>query len=187
MIRKNIAQFALIAALSASSLPALAQSPVCVPGVDYASQGRQQYNSGQLEAAQRSFECALASDSENARLHLAYGMVVCAMGRPDEAAEHYARAIELDPEYAMAYNNLGWANYRLGKLDVALESLDTAITLDPNLAYAYNNRGLVMQQRGLLAEAIRDFEQAIALGLKQPWAEINLYNARYEQQTLAAR
>ena len=51
--------------------------------------------------------------------HNSMGVVLCALGRLEQAIAHYKKALALDPEHAETYSNLGNALNRLGIVDEA--------------------------------------------------------------------
>jgi tetratricopeptide (TPR) repeat protein len=84
-----------------------------------------------------------------------------AEGRPDEAAEAYARACRIDPTNAAAFLNLGFAYKQAGRLAEAGESLTRAAALDAGLADPWLLLGQIAEMRGDLPRAIELVQSAI--------------------------
>jgi arylsulfatase A-like enzyme/Flp pilus assembly protein TadD len=70
---------------------------------------------GSRDAAQRSFEAALAIDSSVARAHNSLGVIAMTEGHGEEAVEHWQRAVELDPRDYQTLFNLGDTLRRMGR------------------------------------------------------------------------
>ncbi len=77
------------------------------------------------------FERALGLDSDNADIHLAYGLALGRVGRLEEGRQHLLRATELDPEVDMAWQALGAAARTDRDLERARDYLEKAVEADP--------------------------------------------------------
>jgi protein O-GlcNAc transferase len=84
---------------------------------------------------------AIAQNRRIPEFHNHMGEAVRALGRLDEAVEHYERAIKLKPSFADAHNNLGLALMTQGRLDEAAARFQRALIFDPNKVDAHNNLG----------------------------------------------
>ncbi len=119
---------------------------------------------GDLDAAQRAFEKALAADRQFGPAHNNLGKVFHKKGQFVKAAYEYDLAIESMPEHAGPYNNLGLLEEAGSKLDRAIELYRKAVGLDPagiqykgNLARALSKRGARSDEhRELLEEIARE-------------------------------
>lgn len=119
---------------------------------------------GDLDAAQRAFEKALAADRQFGPAHNNLGKVFHKKGQFVKAAYEYDLAIESMPEHAGPYNNLGLLEEDGAKLDRAIELYGKAVELDPshiqykgNLARALSKRGdRSDEHRALLEEIARE-------------------------------
>ena len=78
------------------------------------SRGEAAFEAGDLDAALRLFDAALARDPRRARSWNYVGGAHFAQGDLARALEEFRRAVELDPRDVRACNNLGTALERLG-------------------------------------------------------------------------
>lgn len=123
---------------------------------------QQQGRLAEAEACYRQ-AVALRPGPGHARLCADLGVVLCLLGRLDEACTWLERAVGLEPTLAGAHHNLGNALFNLGRLDEAAASYRAAVAHQPGFADAWNNLGLVLLKRRSLDEARDCFERAIAL------------------------
>ena len=91
------------------------------------------------------------------------GLVLCALGRFDEANQDFGRAIELNPDHAEAQCNRGKALATLGRIDEAVSAFDGALALEPKLADAWYCRGNACHGLKRYEEARSAFDKALAL------------------------
>ncbi len=109
------------------------------------------------------YETQLRVNPANAALHDDVASIYLEIGKPDEAARHFAATARLHPESAPAHDNLGNAHESAGRLAEAEEHYRTAIALDPAYAPARVNLGNVMIAQGRAADAIAEYRHAIRL------------------------
>ncbi|HET9301025.1 MAG TPA: tetratricopeptide repeat protein, partial [Candidatus Polarisedimenticolaceae bacterium] len=69
------------------------------------------------------------------------------LGRPGEAASHYAALAAQSPT-AARYTNLGSALAAAGRMREAVEAFEQALRLDPSLAAAHENLALTYLHLG---------------------------------------
>lgn len=86
---------------------------------------------GMVRKSTQAVERAIALDPNNARAHLALGLLHVALGNFSEAALANETAITLDPNLALAHSNLGNCLVHLGKADEAIAAIERALRLDP--------------------------------------------------------
>jgi Flp pilus assembly protein TadD len=95
---------------------------------------------GDVEAAGKHFQAALAADRDNAQLNCDYGYFCYLIDRWDDAEHYLTRAIEIDPALAEAQTNLGMLEARLGKTESARQHFREAGCTEAemlnNLAFA---------------------------------------------------
>ena len=173
----------LVLVIAAFAFPTFADN-ICNADINFKQVGREQLAAGQLDAALATIDCGLSFDNSNYDLWMMRAVVFCHTGNFDAAIENFTQAIEVRPDSTYAYNNRGWAHLRNGNVDAAMADLNYALELNPENPHAYNNRGLAYQTIGEYEAALADFEQAVAIGMVQPWAEINLYNIEFEMSKL---
>jgi tetratricopeptide (TPR) repeat protein len=98
--------------------------------------------------------------------HELLGRLLAAIGRTQQALDHYRKVIELDPKLASAHNNLGIALRNQGKLGEAIACYRKAVALVPQDCPLRRNLALLLSQRGRAAdraEAIMHYRKAIEL------------------------
>jgi len=95
-------------------------------------------------------------------LHEQWGAVLLALGKPDEARQHFARALELGSKNAAAAFELAGL-LRDAKADPArvLELLDKAVHLDPDFVPARILLGVIHEREGRYPEAAHQLEIAV--------------------------
>jgi tetratricopeptide (TPR) repeat protein len=132
------------------------------------------FRRGDLAAARRAAEGALADQPDSPPLLSLAGLAAARMGDPAGAVPHFARLLDLDPADGATRLNLATALAACGRFDEAAEAGGS--TDDPRLlrvaAFAH-------QQAGRLAEAARAYEKVVAAfpGDFESWN--NLGNARF--------
>ncbi len=96
------------------------------------AEGEQQAQAGDLEAAVRSYEkaVAMAPESADARMKLA-GMQVL-RGQYSDSIENFRRVISAQPENANAFVGMGIAYLHLGNYALARAALEEALNRDEN-------------------------------------------------------
>jgi TolB-like protein/Tfp pilus assembly protein PilF len=88
---------------------------------------------GRIEEAVEQAEQALLLNPLSALLRMAYGDILSAAGRFDNALSQYRRSIELDPEFGGAHKMIAdHYLYAYGRTDDALESYRNAVAAEPD-------------------------------------------------------
>ena len=103
-------------------------------------------------------EGAHRAEAQNGR-----GVVLCQIGRSDEAIAAFKTAIAADPNGADAHLNLGNALAVLHRVAEARSELAAAIARDPQAAEAYASLGHVERQAGRNDEAVAAYDRSPAL------------------------
>jgi eukaryotic-like serine/threonine-protein kinase len=120
---------------------------------------------GDMAAAARAFEQALAIDSLNASAHNSLANTYTRLGRHEDAARHYAAPLRIRP-IASLFSNLAMARYRVGDFPGAMATVDSGMARLPSW-----NDGYFIKV--LLAAAQHDFPAADSLtGLLEQKASI---------------
>ena len=91
------------------------------------------------------------------------GDVSAAMGRYDQAVDHYDRYLQLDDRSTRVLYKVALAYVRQGQADRGIEPLRRAIGLDDRFAEAHYLLGLVLRDRGNNDQALTELRRAIAL------------------------
>ena len=91
------------------------------------------------------------------------GDVSAAMGRYDQAVDHYDRYLQLDDRSTRVLYKVALAYVRQGQADRGIEPLRRAIGLDDRFAEAHYLLGLALRDRGNTDQALTELRRAIAL------------------------
>jgi TolB-like protein/Tfp pilus assembly protein PilF len=110
-------------------------------------------------AAEREFLQSIALDPSHAAARQAYGNLLAAMGRIDEALEQKQRAVELDPLVPALSETLAFTLIRAGRLDEAKRHVQNALELDSTYWRAHAVAGLIHEQLHQVDDAIRAYER----------------------------
>ena len=141
---------------------------------------------GQLDAAVKSFEKALAIKPDYTEVNYNLGVTLKELGQLDAAVKSYEKALALKPDYAEAHNNLGNAFQELDQQEDAAKSYEKALALKPDYAEAHNNLGVTLKELGQLDAAVKSYEKALALKPDYAEAHNNLGNALTDLDQLDA-
>ena len=95
--------------------------------------------------------------------HVAMGLALEALGRKDEAANHYVRGLEIDPRNSTALNSLAWLRYRQQRYEEALRHYGTLVEIGDANAQIRVNMAAALHYLGRSEEALRSLEIAISL------------------------
>lgn len=134
---------------------------------------------GELDAAVRAFDAALALDPSWAIAHANRGTALEALGRREEALAAFERAIELDPGLVLAHMFAGNALLALGRSAEALARYERALELDARSPRAWFNLGVARFSRGERPLALAAYERALEL-------EPTLHDARFNRAVTLA-
>jgi tetratricopeptide (TPR) repeat protein len=88
---------------------------------------------GDLRAAQRSFEAAIKLDRQFYPAEAGLGFVGLARKDHREAVDHFDRAVGANPRYVPALVGRGEALLALGEREMALQSFEAAVVADASL------------------------------------------------------
>ena len=92
-----------------------------------------------------------------------YGIVLKALGRPEQALERFSQAIALNPGNAESWNNRGTVFNELGDPNAALSDFDKAISLNPEYPAAIFNKSKSLAKLRRYDEALAACDHALAL------------------------
>jgi predicted TPR repeat methyltransferase len=126
---------------------------------------------GQLEAAVKRFEQALAIQPDYADARYNLGNSLKELGQLEAAVKSYEQALAVKPDYAEAHSNLGLIHHELGQLEAAVKRYEQALAIKPDYAEAYYNLGITLNELGQLEAAVKHYEQALAI--KPDCAEVH--------------
>jgi type IV pilus assembly protein PilF len=130
------------------------------------------FEAGDMAAARRNINNALALDSRSAD---AYNVLALVLQREDDtelARETFERALSLDGSHARARNNLAALLFQLGEYEQSYRQLElvTNDTTYENRALAFENLGLSALRTARTERAEYAFERALQL-------DVNLYRS----------
>lgn len=117
---------------------------------------------GDVTAALRTIDAAVAIAPDRADLHGDRGQVLQIAGRDGDALAAYRRATALDPAFAPALYGAAQVHERMHRLDDAAEALAAAARVDPGSPYLRLYRATVDRRRGRAGEAQAGLEDLIA-------------------------
>jgi tetratricopeptide (TPR) repeat protein len=155
---------------------------------------------GQLYVSQRRLEDALKEYEQlagrQARPVGAYsmaGVLLEALGRPEEARKRYQAALDLDPAAALAANNLAFMTAESGgSLDAALQLAQTAKRgmpdqpqVDDTLGWVYLKKGMTTMALPLLENAAKQMPGNAAYHYHLAMAYSNLGDSSRAEASLA--
>jgi predicted O-linked N-acetylglucosamine transferase (SPINDLY family) len=123
------------------------------------------------QEAEGYLQTALKLNSSSDATFYNYGIVLKALGRPEEALQRFSQALALNPGNADSWNNRGTVRNDLGDYRAAIEDFDKAIALDPSSAAAIFNKSKSLTRLKRHAEALATNDQALAMkpDLAEAW------------------
>ena len=86
-----------------------------------------------------------------------------ALGRPAEAARHYARVAKVSPGFAQALFKRAVEHAQQKRYDEALDLFETVAGIIPGNAAAHSNLGAVLYHLGRTDEALASFDRALSI------------------------
>ena len=84
-------------------------------------------------------------------------MELAALGRTDEAIEHYREALRIYPKDSRTLNNLGGLLAKVGRTDEAVPYLLRSVQSNPDYVGAHYNLFLAYRKEGKTDEALREY------------------------------
>ncbi|MEB3359769.1 MAG: tetratricopeptide repeat protein [Synechococcales bacterium] len=147
------------------SLQHLATSSPLQQAIAHKIWGNALQRQGQLAAAYRHYQAAIALQPDQAELYVNLGSLAAQQQQWSQAIAHYQHAIALQPNFAGAYRNLARLWEILQQPHAAADCWDQAQSLEPTWVEAepYLNLGEILHQQGKADRAIAHYRQAIQL------------------------
>ena len=121
----------------------------------------QAHQRGELEAASRDYQAALAVFPDHPHALHYLGVIAYQQGRAAEALSMLERAAAYVPHEPEFHTNLGLVLASLDRDDEAIGAFRKALALRPDHAGAWNNLGLALHARNDLAGAIDAFRRSM--------------------------
>jgi hypothetical protein len=120
------------------------------------------------------YEYRLRLDAKDARAHCRLGFAKGALGRRDEAIDHFQSAIGLDPKDDEPHLHLGMIWLDQQRYAQAQSEFETALRLNPNSYLAHGNLGLLHMNQGHLLSAEEHLRATLRLNPNDLTAQENL-------------
>jgi TolB-like protein/Tfp pilus assembly protein PilF len=118
--------------------------------------------------AERELKRAIELAPGRAEAHAAYGMLLSALGRSDEALAEIWLAAAQDPLASSARLNAGWVSFQARRFDGAIAEFGRAIEIDSSLGLAHAGLAISLVQANRFAEALRAAERAVDADQRPP-------------------
>ena len=120
--------------------------------------------------------------SRDGAVHHLMGQAAQALGRTEQAAEHYERALQLDPRNAPVLDRLAMVRFGQRQYAAALDLYGRLLEIDPAAAQTHANLGATLYYLGRLDEAIASLERAVSLDPSLDAARTSLERIRTAAQ-----
>ncbi|RTL50300.1 MAG: glycosyltransferase family 41 protein [Bradyrhizobiaceae bacterium] len=117
---------------------------------------------------------AISIDARSDKTFYNYGLVLKALGKPEQAMAAFHRSLSINPAESETWNNVGTVHNDLKQYRDAVTSFDKAIALSPHYAEAHFNKGRSLCFLGEPETAFKAFQQATRLkpDMGEAWYEI---------------
>jgi serine/threonine-protein kinase len=113
--------------------------------------------------SEHGFRRALELSPGSDLLWSAYGLLLSALDRSDDAIAAYRRAKELSPLTAVHSSTLASMLLRAGRADDALEEAQRLVELQPEFPLSRSNLGWALLKRGEIDLGLAELERAVSL------------------------
>ena len=120
---------------------------------------------------------AVAMNPRSATVHQAYGAMLWAVSRYDEAVELIGRSVAIDPLFPLGNATLAQALVAQGDWDSALRQVQVTLDVIPDYWYALLAQGQARMASGHLEEAVASFERSVRTSGGLPYVVGQLGNA----------
>lgn len=140
--------------------------------------------------AEEAYTRALALNPSCEGAHRAYGVMLAALGRFDEAIREVDRAFELDPLCLVVGSATAWVRYVAGDTPGVVERCRHTIDIDPRYGFSIARRllGAAYLLDGRRKEAVAEMENALSTSGREPVLLAWLAHAKaVNGETAAAR
>jgi predicted O-linked N-acetylglucosamine transferase (SPINDLY family) len=121
------------------------------------------HRQGDLEAAGKLYDDAIAVEPNHARALHMRGVVHLQQRQPEQAVALIRQSIAIDPTDASAYGNFTSALLTAKRVDEAVEAGRTGVRLKPDAADIWANLGTALTRRDSYPDALEAFQRAAAL------------------------
>ncbi len=132
------------------------------------------HQQGNITEAQKYYIYCINQGFDDPRVFSNYGIILCDLGKLEEAEFYIRKAIKIKPNFADAHTNLAIIMKDLGNLREAELLQRKAIELKPDFADSHFNLGSILRNLGNLKEAELSTRKAITLNPDFAMAYSNL-------------
>ncbi len=129
----------------------------------YLSQGIEQANLGDLEAAIALWDQALALDPNFAPAWYNRGSALGTLGQLEEAIASFDRALAINAQDIEALNAKGQTLYNLQQWPEAIACWDQVLSIQPTYYQAWYNRGSALELMEKVSEAVASYQKALEI------------------------
>lgn len=143
--------------------------------------GKNRRDTGDREGAASAYRQAISMHAGLVSAYNNLSVILCELGRPDEALESIDKAVALVPEGPWGHVNRGNALKDLKRFPEAIAAYDRALLLQPSMHEAWNNMADALQLAGDSAQALAAAERALELDPSDP-AVLNTLGTLYAVQ-----
>jgi predicted TPR repeat methyltransferase len=135
-------------------------------------QGNDHFEAGRFEAAEASFEAALALAPGRASTLANLGAARLALGKTEAALSAFEQSLAVEPDDLETWLHKGVALLALGRHADALATFDDVVGRRPDFGAGWWRRGQALQHLGRHAEALTAYDRAVALDpdLGEAWS-----------------
>jgi tetratricopeptide (TPR) repeat protein len=141
---------------------------------DHFAIGRVLYRQGEIAAAEKEMDCALAMQPGALWPNFWKGNCAFRLNRAQDAVVAFSVCVAIAPEVAWGYANRGLAYAELGEAKRARSDFERALQLDSGLVCALRGRGLLHYRARCYAEALADFHRCLDLGADRAAACVDI-------------
>ncbi|MCA1561290.1 MAG: tetratricopeptide repeat protein [Acidobacteria bacterium] len=113
--------------------------------------------------AERAFKRAIDLNPSSADTYGAYGVMLSALERYDEAIAIQKRAQELNPLAAVVSSDLATTLLRAGRYDEALQVAKCVTELEPDFPMGHSTLGWAFLRKGLHEEGLAELQKAVSV------------------------
>jgi tetratricopeptide (TPR) repeat protein len=114
------------------------------------------------EGAEKEFQQALRLNPNLADAHATYSILLCFMGRTEEALSHIELALELDPLNPSLYIHYGGVLIRQRRYDDVIAAYRTALDMVPNHEFFLILLAAALGEKGMYDEALAIYRKIYA-------------------------
>ncbi|MFK7783913.1 MAG: tetratricopeptide repeat protein [Crocinitomicaceae bacterium] len=140
----------------------------CVSYDELINQGKEEYDNGNAEEAQLSFEKALKKDSTRPDAYYGLGFLLAEKCRAKQTGceygvNYFTQVIRIDSNYRHAFYNRANCFMELGQYKEALHDLNTPASINKQDADYLGNRSICYLNVGDTLNALTSYKEAVKL------------------------